>query len=112
MTVATEEFAALPDMKVSIRQVFGIDSDMEIPAYSEADEHVPDGDVRAGEQGRPLGETPLVCEVRGKIPPGTYRLEDQTGGSRLATAFEDGGEWTVLREGAFAVGELAACLPT
>src|SRR4029077_7450626 len=35
----------LPDMKVSIRQVFGIDSDMEVPAYSEADEHVPDIDA-------------------------------------------------------------------
>src|SRR5262249_39965218 len=34
----------LPDMKVSIRQVFGIDSDMEVPAYSEANEHVPDID--------------------------------------------------------------------
>jgi len=44
MTVATEEFAALPDMKVSIRQVFGIDSDMEVPAYSEPDEHTPDVD--------------------------------------------------------------------
>ncbi len=31
-------------MKVSIRQVFGIDSDMEVPAYSKADEHVPDLD--------------------------------------------------------------------
>ena len=31
-------------MKVSIRQVFGIDSDMEVPAYSKADEHVPDID--------------------------------------------------------------------
>ena len=37
MTVATEEVAGLPDMKVSVRQVFGIDSDMEVPAYSEAD---------------------------------------------------------------------------
>src|SRR3979411_3263749 len=34
----------LPDMKVSIRQTFGFDSDMEVPAYSEADEHVPDLD--------------------------------------------------------------------
>jgi cobaltochelatase CobS len=34
----------LPDMKVSVRQVFGIDTDMEVPAYSEADEHVPDND--------------------------------------------------------------------
>ena len=42
MTVATQEVAGLPDMKVSVRQVFGIDSDMEVPAYSEPDEHVPD----------------------------------------------------------------------
>ena len=39
MSVASPEVAGLPDMKVSIRQVFGIDSDMEVPAYSEADEH-------------------------------------------------------------------------
>src|SRR6478672_5023909 len=44
MTTATEAVAGLPDMKVSIRQVFGIDSDMEVPAFSEADEHVPDVD--------------------------------------------------------------------
>src|SRR4029078_4572072 len=34
----------LPDMKLSVRQVFGIDSDLEVPAYSKADEHVPDID--------------------------------------------------------------------
>src|SRR3979490_1732963 len=45
MTTATETGAGQPDMKVSIRQVFGIDSDMEVPAYSEADEHVPDVDA-------------------------------------------------------------------
>ena len=33
-----------PDIKVSVRQVFGIDSDMEVPAFSEADSHVPDID--------------------------------------------------------------------
>jgi len=31
-------------MKVSVRQLFGIDSDMEVPAFSKADEHVPDTD--------------------------------------------------------------------
>src|ERR1700687_5327764 len=36
--------AGLPDMKVSVRQVFGIDSDLEVPAYSEVDPHVPDID--------------------------------------------------------------------
>ena len=46
MTAATQqEIAGLPDMKVSVRQVFGFDSDMEVPAYSEADEHVPDIDT-------------------------------------------------------------------
>src|ERR1700749_3987194 len=44
MTTTTQEVSGLPDMKVSVRQVFGIDSDMEVPAYSEADEHVPDVD--------------------------------------------------------------------
>jgi cobaltochelatase CobS len=36
--------AGPPDTKVSVRKVFGIDSDMEAPAYSEGDEHVPDFD--------------------------------------------------------------------
>jgi cobaltochelatase CobS len=38
------ETVGLPDMKVSVRQVFGIDSDFEVPAYSTADAHVPDLD--------------------------------------------------------------------
>ncbi|MFA6139959.1 MAG: cobaltochelatase subunit CobS [Hyphomicrobium sp.] len=36
--------AKLPDMKLSVRQVFGIDTDLEVPAYSKSDEHVPDLD--------------------------------------------------------------------
>jgi cobaltochelatase CobS len=44
MATAVQETPGLPDMKVSIRQVFGIDSDMEVPAYSEADQHVPEID--------------------------------------------------------------------
>ena len=44
MAAAAQEVAGLPDMKVSVRQVFGIDSDMEVPAYSEPDDHVPDVD--------------------------------------------------------------------
>ena len=38
------EIAGEPDMKLSVRQVFGIDSDMEVPAYSNANEYVPDLD--------------------------------------------------------------------
>ncbi len=33
-----------PDIKVSVRQVFGIDSDMEVPGFSESCEYVPDLD--------------------------------------------------------------------
>jgi cobaltochelatase CobS len=35
----------LPDTKLSVRDVFGIDSDMQVPAFSETDEHVPDLDA-------------------------------------------------------------------
>ena len=34
----------LPDMKVSVRQLFGIDSDLEVPAFSQGNEHVPEFD--------------------------------------------------------------------
>jgi len=33
-----------PDKKVKVRGLFGIDSDMEVPAYSQPSEHVPDFD--------------------------------------------------------------------
>ena len=36
--------ADLPDMKLSVRQVFGIDTDLEVPAFSKSDEHVPELD--------------------------------------------------------------------
>jgi cobaltochelatase CobS len=39
-----EALKALPDMKISVRQVFGIDSDMEAPAFSQPDQHVPELD--------------------------------------------------------------------
>jgi cobaltochelatase CobS len=49
MKVETESHAEAavagpPDRKVSVRKVFGIDSDMEAPAYSQPDEHVPELD--------------------------------------------------------------------
>jgi len=34
-----------PDMQVSVRELFGIDTDMMVPAFSEADERVPDFDA-------------------------------------------------------------------
>ena len=42
-TVA-EPTPGLPDTRISVRKVFGIDSDMQAPAYSQAEEHVPDLD--------------------------------------------------------------------
>lgn len=44
MLATPESQNGLPDMKVSVRQVFGIDSDLDVPAYSQAEEHVPDLD--------------------------------------------------------------------
>jgi cobaltochelatase CobS len=40
----TKEVAGLPDMKLSVRQVFGFETDMEVPAYAQPSEHVPDID--------------------------------------------------------------------
>src|SRR5690242_16801404 len=40
----SETVLATPDRMVKIRDMFGIDSDMEVPAFSEADERVPDLD--------------------------------------------------------------------
>ena len=37
--------APVPDMKVSVRQVFGLDVNMEVPAFSKSEEHVPDLDA-------------------------------------------------------------------
>jgi cobaltochelatase CobS len=36
--------ALIPDRKVSVREVFGVDSDMVVPAFSDRDSHVPDFD--------------------------------------------------------------------
>ncbi len=38
------EFVRMPDIKVSVRQTFGIDSDLEAPAFSQPEEHVPQVD--------------------------------------------------------------------
>ncbi|WP_237153280.1 cobaltochelatase subunit CobS [Oryzibacter oryziterrae] len=44
MVQSKNDAASLPDLKISVREVFGIDTDLEVPAYSEANEHVPDFD--------------------------------------------------------------------
>ena len=41
---AIESTAGMPDVTVSVRETFGIDSDFEVPAYSQGGEHVPDFD--------------------------------------------------------------------
>src|SRR6185312_1169469 len=40
----SETLLAAPDKVVKVRDLFGVDSDMEVPAFSEADERVPDLD--------------------------------------------------------------------
>ncbi|MEC5383812.1 cobaltochelatase subunit CobS [Aurantimonas sp. C2-6-R+9] len=44
MSAAEQEVASLPDATVSVRETFGFDSDLSIPAFSRADEHVPEFD--------------------------------------------------------------------
>jgi cobaltochelatase CobS len=47
MSAATAEklpSMSLPEEKVSVRDVFGLDLDMEVPAFAERNEHVPDVD--------------------------------------------------------------------
>ncbi len=40
----TTREAGLPDITLSVREVFGIDSDWRVPAFSESEEHVPEVD--------------------------------------------------------------------
>jgi len=40
----SNELSQLPDIEVSVRETFGIDADWMVPAYSEANEYVPDLD--------------------------------------------------------------------
>jgi cobaltochelatase CobS len=44
MMTATAKAAGMPDTTISVRKVFGIDSDLDVPAYSTRGEHVPDLD--------------------------------------------------------------------
>ncbi|MBX9757233.1 MAG: cobaltochelatase subunit CobS, partial [Beijerinckiaceae bacterium] len=44
MQTATAQTPGMPDTKISVRQAFGIDSDMQVPAFSASSEHVPDMD--------------------------------------------------------------------
>lgn len=43
-TASIDTAKLVPDIKVKVRQTFGIDSDMEVPAFSTPTEHVPDID--------------------------------------------------------------------
>ena len=40
----TDPLLEVPDITVSVRQTFGLDSDMQVPAFSQSNEHVPDLD--------------------------------------------------------------------
>ncbi|MGE5537660.1 MAG: cobaltochelatase subunit CobS [Gemmatimonas sp.] len=44
MTTPTSNTLDAPDIELSVRQAFGIDSDMMVPAFSQGGEHVPDLD--------------------------------------------------------------------
>jgi cobaltochelatase CobS len=44
VSLSTGSIQGLPDTTISVREVFGIDSDMQVPAFSVSEEHVPDID--------------------------------------------------------------------
>lgn len=44
MSLAAETYSNLPDTQLSVKQVFGIESNLQVPAYSHKDENVPDLD--------------------------------------------------------------------
>jgi hypothetical protein len=39
--VGLQDLPALPDITISVRQTFGIDSDLQVPAFSQTTEYVP-----------------------------------------------------------------------
>ena len=41
----TDTATLVPDRLLSVRSVFGIDTDLQVPAFSERDEHVPEVDA-------------------------------------------------------------------
>ncbi|OWJ65870.1 cobaltochelatase subunit CobS [Inquilinus limosus] len=43
--MSADTSTTLPDIKVSVRQTFGIDSDLQVPAFSSATQHVPEVDT-------------------------------------------------------------------
>ncbi|MBL8710672.1 MAG: cobaltochelatase subunit CobS [Rhodospirillaceae bacterium] len=42
--LAQADKSSLPDINISVRQMFGLDSDLQVPAFSQRTEHVPDID--------------------------------------------------------------------
>ena len=50
MTDAGAEGVDLPDIKLSVGQTFGIDCDLEVPAFSQRTEHVPEIDTSASDR--------------------------------------------------------------
>jgi cobaltochelatase CobS len=44
ITALANDEKGLPDIKVSVRQTFGLDTDLQVPGFSEGGEHVPDID--------------------------------------------------------------------
>ena len=62
----------LPDITVSVRQTFGLDSDMQVPAYSQAGEQ--DRALQHAEvalQGAPEEQRAVVAQLLGQLQSGT-----------------------------------------
>ena len=57
--MSTEQFLTKPDIKISVKQTFGIDSEMQINAFSKKNEYVPKIDADYN----PVCFTTINCSV-------------------------------------------------
>ena len=77
--MSTEQFIGKPDMKISVKQTFGFDSEMQVDAFSKRNEHVPklDSDYTdIDKRCRPKLNSRFSPEERGRL---TWTFVDKLG---------------------------------
>ena len=95
-----------PDITVSVRQTFGLDSDMQAPAFSQSNEHVPDLDeayrfdrdttleILAGATEQSLVEFPGLQSAEMRVSRTTCGSSILCLVSRASTGAEPAAEWS------------------
>ena len=59
--LAQTDKSALPDISISARQLFGLDTEFQVPAFSQRTELVPDVDAGGRDLGAGCGRQRKVC---------------------------------------------------